>query len=336
MEAELEVLRSATTGFRPGQSSDKSRAEQLASPAPSGGGPHCDTCVVGKDCVCLSNVTAETTATINIARTPQETTVDDEACGLCSTGSCICKDLGIRDAEPQNQQPSTPDSPSQGTKRKRSPTPAVQALLPTSDSYPLEIDFTSSFTNALSPTSRREGIPVGGCGFCSDSTPCVCLQNTLPPLQSDLSSILPEVKVEKSGRSRVPAPNNTASVSMGCTGEPGILSLFKANVGTCLQCRMDPMSTLFCQTLSKKLETPVSSIRSTARQPKKERKKEDTFLPCSAVYQTLSRHHNFNKMSLEVIVDGLAKGEHRGMEFAVGGVQGILREMDKGEISQDE
>jgi hypothetical protein len=110
-----------------------------------------------------------------------------------------------------------------------------------------------------------------------------------------------------------------------------------------MQCSTDPMSTLFCQTLSKKLETPISSIRNT---PIPIRGtpipipipipsttggvKNDTYLPCSAVYQTLSRHHNFNKMSLESIVDGLARGEHRGMEFSVGGVQGLLREMDRG------
>lgn len=97
-----------------------------------------------------------------------------------------------------------------------------------------------------------------------------------------------------------------------------------------MQCRSDPMSTLFCQTLSKKLETPISSIRTSPKPTtKKDPSKKDTYLPCSAVYQTLSRHHNFNKMSLESIVDGLARGEHRGMEFSVGGVQGLLREMDR-------
>jgi len=99
------------------------------------------------------------------------------------------------------------------------------------------------------------------------------------------------------------------------------------------------MSTLFCQTLSKKLETPISSIRNPPipipirNNPIPSTTsgvKNDTYLPCSAVYQTLSRHHNFNKMSLESIVDGLARGEHRGMEFSVGGVQGLLREMDRG------
>jgi hypothetical protein len=84
---------------------------------------------------------------------------------------------------------------------------------------------------------------------------------------------------------------------------------------------------------------PISSLRTPPVPTKKPVKKftetSDTYLPCSAVYQTLSRHRNFDKMSLEVIVDGLAKREHRGMEFSVGGVQGLLKEMDKGEISED-
>jgi len=108
--------------------------------------------------------------------------------------------------------------------------------------------------------------------------------------------------------------------------------------GTCSQCQLDPMSTLFCQTLSRRLKAPLSSIRSSAlpsTEPCSATKSEtsDTYLPCSAVYQTLSRHHNFNKMSLEVIVDGLVRGKRSGMEFSVGGVQGLLKEMDKGDVS---
>lgn len=111
-------------------------------------------------------------------------------------------------------------------------------------------------------------------------------------------------------------------------------------IGTCSQCRSDSMSTLFCQTLSKKLETPVSSIRSPPVPTKRpsagsSKKTSDTYLPCSAVYQTLSRHKNFNKMSLEVIVNGLANRDHRGMEFSVDGVQGLLKEMDSEEIVPD-
>jgi hypothetical protein len=98
------------------------------------------------------------------------------------------------------------------------------------------------------------------------------------------------------------------------------------------------MSTLFCQTLSKRLETPISSVRTTplpTKKPKKFTETSDTYLPCSAVYQTLSRHRNFDRMSLEVIVDGLAKREHHGMQFSVGSVQGLLKEMDKDELLGD-
>jgi hypothetical protein len=81
----------------------------------------------------------------------------------------------------------------------------------------------------------------------------------------------------------------------------------------------------------------VSSVRLPLRLTKKPERKgqgtEDMCLPCSAVYQTISRHRNFNKKSLEVIVDGLANGEHRGMEFAVGGVHGVLKEIDTGDLS---
>src|SRR5438270_13223371 len=98
-----------------------------------------------------------------------------------------------------------------------------------------------------------------------------------------------------------------------------------------MQCRTDPMSTLFCQTLSKKLETPISSIRTSPKPTtKKAPSQKDTYLPCNEVYQTLSRHHNFNKMSLESIVDGLAGGGIGGMGFGEGGVRGWWRGLDRG------
>src|SRR5277367_6768232 len=97
----------------------------------------------------------------------------------------------------------------------------------------------------------------------------------------------------------------------------------RLTIGTCSQCRVDPMSTLFCQTLSRRLETPVSSVRLPPRPTKKPETKgrttEDTYLPCSAVYQTISRHRNFDKMSLEVIVDGLAKGSIGGWSLRLVG-----------------
>jgi hypothetical protein len=105
----------------------------------------------------------------------------------------------------------------------------------------MEIDFTSSFTSSLSPPTHRDSLLSGGCGFCSDGTPCICLQNTLPPLQSDLSALTqeahpeairrgggrrPQVNDVKSFGSSIPrvgSPMTIASGNGGCTGEPGNL-----------------------------------------------------------------------------------------------------------------
>jgi hypothetical protein len=299
MEAEINALRAAAqNGFHtqhrhsPHQNNN---SNQLASPAPSsgGGGGNCETCVIGKDCTCLNQVQEP-----EPQRVPLQQSTDNDKCGLCtSTEPCLCEDLGIKN---KSREASVSSPLPHSTKRKRSKSPVSNPpLLPTPQSLPMEIDFTSAFSS-MSPVSQRESLPSNGCGFCSEGTPCVC---ALPPGSDDS---VPLTRL----------PNPTSSRISGCTGEPG----------TCLQCRTDPMSTLFCQTLSRKLEMPVSSVRSTQNRSNIE---SDTFIPCSAVYQTLSRHRNFNKMSLEVIVNGLARGPHRGMEFAAGGVQGLLREMDK-------
>jgi hypothetical protein len=203
---------------------------QLASPAPSGG-VNCNTCVVGKDCICLATAVNEMEGQ-NVPLPARQAKVERrneaDSCGLCTSGSCLCEELGIR---PSTTDESAPSS-SQGTKRKRSISPA-----PHPQQYPMEIDFTSSFSSALSPTSTRDEIATGGCGFCSDGTPCVCLQNTLPPLLSGSAGqevhpeairraggkrpIINDVKVLPSSVPRVGSPDTIASGNGGCTGEPG-------------------------------------------------------------------------------------------------------------------
>ena len=247
MEAELNVLRTATSNLqqqqsRPQRQPQNSPGQQLASPAPSGRGVNCDTCIVGKDCLCLSSATGETSApSITVPQSPIKDSPEtpDADCGLCSSSSCLCQDLGIRDS--QQLDPPSPTSP-MNLKRKRSKPPTSSTpFLPTPQSYPMEIDFTSSFTSSLSPTTHRDSLLSGGCGFCSDGTPCICLQNTLPPLQSDLSALTQEahpeairrgggrrpqvndVKIFGSSIPRVGSPMTIASGNGGCTGEPGNL-----------------------------------------------------------------------------------------------------------------
>src|SRR5436190_8759403 len=121
MEAELYLLRKAvTSGFQNQQQQQKTVEQQLASPAPSGG-VNCETCVVGKDCACLNNVVPETPAPIllpPISSESQEPASEDR-CGLCSSTSCLCEDLGIRNSSLHLSDTSSADSATQGTKRKR-------------------------------------------------------------------------------------------------------------------------------------------------------------------------------------------------------------------------
>lgn len=136
-----------------------------------------------------------------------------------------------------------------------------------------------------------------------------------------------------------------------CTGNPG----------TCMQCQNDPMSTLFCTTLASRvyssttvessrhsvcqdstrtktipLRTPPSSISgaSGVRTPQIElppgtpstTTPSGTFIPCSAAYQTLSRHKEFRRADIGEIISKL---NTRGMQVEVSSVANVLHELDK-------
>jgi hypothetical protein len=238
MEAEMIAPRNAFTTSSTNRPQPDSSPDgilpgtQLASPAPSAE-VSCETCVLGKDCVCIN---------VNPAEASPVRSEDQEArCGLCSDGSCICEDLGLRKKEVADTSPSTaPHSPPQGIKRKRSSSSKSPPLLTPSETFPMEIDFTTAFmSNSLPSSSMGVGVPRGGCGFCSEGTPCVCLPNTLPPLQLDSVPITPRAHPEALRRNGgqkpkvmdvslsdglVPAvgsPRTIASGNGGCTGVPG-------------------------------------------------------------------------------------------------------------------
>lgn len=136
-----------------------------------------------------------------------------------------------------------------------------------------------------------ESSPVENCGFCTDDTPCVCreaakeaarLNQSLQEKEEEEHDaagpmLLPPIQV-KDGVSKAPLPvmhpgpsleireytnltpgavptvvtkeetapetsnNKPDEEKSGCTGNPG----------TCMQCQMDPMSTLFCTTVASK------------------------------------------------------------------------------------
>lgn len=293
--------------------------QQLASPAPSAS-VNCETCVVGKNCTCLNDVAGADTQTKQ-ASDDMDAGDNDDTCGLCSGTSCLCEELGIRNR-------SGGGSTSKRKRSKSHETTSSNAQL-----FSMETDFTSSF-HCITPPNR---LPGGTCGFCPDPSACVCLDDALQSVQIDehtFATITAGANTRSESQTAAVTPTSGDGESRNPPGSRIILHLLIT--GTCIQCRSDPISTLFCQTLSRRLESPVPlPLPSQQQSSTDQRPTQATYLQCSAVYQTLSRHRNFDKMSLEVIVDGLARGEHRGMEFAVGGVHGLLREMDRGETSRN-
>lgn len=250
-------------------------------------------------------------------------------------------------------------------------------------------------------TDFNESSPVENCGFCSDDTPCVCREaakeaarlnaslepkedeeqteagpTLLPPIQVSYSSIrksslpvmhpgpsleireftnltgsVPSV-VSKAEEAEAATPVEQEEEKSGCTGNPG----------TCNQCQMDPMSTLFCSTVASKAalesqteerrdlekvrEEPeaetAASFQDNARTSREQSavptnpstplpstpggSTNGIFIPCADAYKTLSRHKRFNSVDFSSLVGRLTT---RGMLVEVQSVANMLRELDR-------
>lgn len=226
-----------------------------------------------------------------------------------------------------------------------------------------------------------ENSPVENCGFCSDDTPCVCREaakeaallnqslQTGVPEAHDTSApmLLPPIQVKLEAMAKAPLPVMHPGPSLeireftnmtqgavptvvreeekpeeeeksGCTGNPG----------TCLQCQLDPMSTLFCTTVASKaaLETkvkkPLPRTPSAQSLPSFVRSGPNSvstpgletpilgdngiFIPCADAYKTLSRHKKFDSVDFLSLVGRLTT---RGMLVEVQSVANVIRELDR-------
>ncbi|KAA8901591.1 hypothetical protein DIURU_003119, partial [Diutina rugosa] len=222
--------------------------------------------------------------------------------------------------------------------------------------------------------------PVDSCGFCSDDTPCVCREaaeeaaklgldaNSLPPLnnsgppangdahKASLPVLHPGPSLEISNFSNLtpgavplvvnPTTRDPVSIQApaekekkeGCTGNPG----------TCSQCQMDPLSTLFCSTVASKAKdagakppppllpsTPTNRI-SGGDGPSTPGPftpggsvapgQQGLYIPCADAYKTLSRHKRFSQVDFSTLVGKLTT---RGMQVEVQSVANVLRELDR-------
>jgi len=251
-----------------------------------------------------------------------------------------------------------------------------------------------------SSSAFNEDSPVENCGFCSDDTPCVCREaakeaarlnaslkpkeeeeehneagpTLLPPIQvssstmrksslpvmhpgptleirefANMSGTVPTVVAQGEEETATPAEEEKS----GCTGNPG----------TCNQCQMDPVSTLFCSTVASKaarekesqdkelekipeeqikVESPGTDahISSTSELPSRAGLTNPStplpstpggstsgiFIPCADAYKTLSRHKRFNLVDFSSLVGRLTT---RGMLVEVQSVANVIRELDR-------
>ncbi|KAG5360315.1 hypothetical protein CJU89_3379 [Yarrowia sp. B02] len=279
----------------------------------------------------------------------------DPDCIICTKEECACAAIGQQKAVM-----GTNDDELDFTTFK------PQAAVPLKrKSLEMEMDFTSAF-KARNPFKKRkdscgfctDGTPC----LCEDAAQESVAETKkslkLPPLGMPLSpaasAASPDAytsgigspwdqerdreRPEKTKRSETKVSDNP-----GCTGNPG----------TCMQCQSDPMSTLFCTTVASRKQ---SATRSTL--PEIERERVDTpppkplapiktlspavsisssgyspstqvggtYIPCSAAYQTLSRHKDFNRVDLGTLIGKL---NTRGTQVEVSSVANVLRELDR-------
>ena len=218
--------------------------------------------------------------------------VDD--CGFCSDDTpCVCREAA-KEAASINSKLHTLLPPILNTGGTRA------TSLPVMHPGPLvEIRDVANLSPGSIPTVVGPSSPNRSTGRGS-------MAGALEELADAAEEASTPLQVTTSDRSATDKPS-------GCTGNPG----------TCSQCQMDPMSTLFC--------TTVANIKEEMNETAESRQKQQTaphgmFIPCSDAYKTLSRHKEFGSVDFSTLVGKLTT---RGMQVEVQSVANVLRELDR-------
>ena len=184
-------------------------------------------------------------------QTPEELT---DGCWRCSSGArcqCIEEAFNIEASTEETESSKRPSSPSTQTSDSNKRTKIK--LDDSTDE--LEIDFTTrptlpSFSSGLTNGSLTStvAIPLSeSCGFCQDGSACLCAE------------LAAEQQVSKESEARLLSPPRELSKPQ-CTANN---SCSKASCltapGTCVQCRSNPESTLFCKSLAARRASQIPS-----------------------------------------------------------------------------
>ncbi|KAI1185836.1 hypothetical protein F5B17DRAFT_441540 [Nemania serpens] len=317
----------------------------------------CGNCSANGTCACVDDILAGTTV----------------ECGKCTLGTrCECLEAALNIS-------ATGAETSAETELKRKPS-SIPVLAPEekrqkAESYPNEIDFTAMFssskkdaastaasasTEAL-PTSIQTFAPREPCGFCTESSYCMCAEaaaaQSLPPMNQQVQTPpFSEDDVE-------PTPMEVTST--GAVKLPGIRSLDRnsfqsapkpsgcgtSGPGTCSQCLRDPKSGLFCRSLAATFSRETgnasgeccggsggSGCCKSANPPAQTSNSSfGVSLSCADAYQTLSSHPGFERAAddfgtwlpkLKAIPKPANAFGRTALEVETASIMGVLKEFD--------
>lgn len=222
---------------------------------------------------------------------------DCRSCG--QGGHCACIEKVLNNLPDPNMAPSPPTSNGPSTAEIKQETDEM------------EIDFTSKY--AAPPTSRwntnddtepiiidedetASGRPPGGCGFCTDDSNCVCIQNSRngPSSPYNMSAAGPDSALASPRHMPDAVPLRRASTKS--KPQPLEPASGPGGPGTCPSCVMDPERRRFCQALAAQSNPSTGTKRSAPSPRNASLRHHSTALPsidatahlsCSQTYDLL-------------------------------------------------
>ena len=189
--------------------------------------------------------------------------------------------------------------------------------------------------------------PPEACGFCSDGTPCLCAEAARDAARERHDPLVDANKLDSMtcGICTQQSPCFCKDVATAQKKETVRLDtlptidedngLCTGNPGSCRQCKTDPVSTLFCQSLASTASKPIrpalqkanSTFSTSSARDDPPTNTGDSYVPCSAAYKSLSRHANFGESDLGTLVAELKVDREKGVELT--SVRDALRLLDR-------
>ncbi|KAI1432253.1 hypothetical protein GGR50DRAFT_697204 [Xylaria sp. CBS 124048] len=291
-------------------------------------------------------------------------------CGKCTLGTtCECLETALG---------SSTTVPEFDLKRKSSSSAlelAPDEKRQKTGPFPDEIDFTTKFSSKRSDStttpSSTETLPVQPpsrpprepCGFCTESSYCLCAEAPSAPSAQPLVPISQQVQTPPSSEDdAVPSPFEVTST--GAIKLPSLSSLRRNSFqparnsgscgvngpGTCSQCLSDPKSGLFCRSLANIVResgntsggccggSNGSGCCKTANQSTSNANlSSGVSLSCADAYQTLSSHPGFDLATDEIetwlpklraVPKVNAFGQRTALDVETASIMGVLKEFD--------